>query len=320
LLPGQYAREHQNAWTDAADSFTTAVLVDAAMRGTEQARGRHGVQYVWYVDVGSVHDPTVIGIGHSDGGTVHVDRLITFAGSREQPVQMASVEQAIREEARRFPPRTIQVETWQGIASAQRLQRLGLPVELFTPTAKSNSEQWPLLASRLAAGTIVLFPHARLRDELLNLVYEVGASGVRVIDRGKVHQDHAVAVRGVVAQLTAAIGCPHCSDPSCDGLPPFGLHGSPEVDAWVARHPDPDRVVAECPDDALSDTEEAALLPLVDALVDAIEADDREAVAAADAALDVHAESHEGACRDRLRAAVERLRAEIAPELAEAER
>src|SRR5439155_7694995 len=42
---------------------------------------------------------------------------------------------------------------------------------------------------------------------LLNLVYEVGPSGIKVIDKGKVHQDHAVAVRGVVASLgTHAIG------------------------------------------------------------------------------------------------------------------
>lgn len=47
----------------------------------------------------------------------------------------------------------------------------------------------------------MLPPHARLREELRNLVYEVGAQGIRVIDRGKVHQDHAVAVRGVLASL-----------------------------------------------------------------------------------------------------------------------
>src|SRR5262249_28950585 len=46
---------------------------------------------------------------------------------------------------------------------------------------------------------LVLPPHAQLREELLNLVYEVGPTGVRVIDKGSVHQDHAVAVRGVVA-------------------------------------------------------------------------------------------------------------------------
>ncbi len=33
-------------------------------------------------------------------------------------------------------------------------------------------------------------------------MYEVGPQGVKVIDRGRVHQDHAVAVRGVVASLT----------------------------------------------------------------------------------------------------------------------
>jgi hypothetical protein len=40
----------------------------------------------------------------------------------------------------------------------------------------------------------------------LNLCVEVGPTGVRVTDRGKVHQDHAVAVRGVVAQLASRIG------------------------------------------------------------------------------------------------------------------
>src|SRR5439155_18017949 len=70
-----------------------------------------------------------------------------------------------------------------------------------TPTAKNQGEEWPILAQPLANGTLVVPRHARLREELLNLVYEVGPQGIRVIDRGKVHQDHAVAVRGVVASL-----------------------------------------------------------------------------------------------------------------------
>ncbi len=58
-----------------------------------------------------------------------------------------------------------------------------------------------MLAQRLSSRTLVLPPHARLREELLNLVYEVGPSGVKVVDKGKIHQDHAVVVRGVVAML-----------------------------------------------------------------------------------------------------------------------
>ena len=208
LLPGQYACEHQNTWVDAADSFTTAADVDAAMSHgwTEQLAGEAGRLHEAYVDVGTVHDPTVIGIGHEDDGRVYIDRLTTFQGSHEAPVQLATVEAAIRDLAARFRLQTIRVESWQGVAAVQALQRLGLPVTLFTPTAKTNSEEWPVLAQRLSTRTLVLPPHARLRDELLNLVYEVGATGVRVIDRGAVHQDHAVAVRGVVAALTARAG------------------------------------------------------------------------------------------------------------------
>jgi hypothetical protein len=36
---------------------------------------------------------------------------------------------------------------------------------------------------------------------LLNLTYEMGPAGVRVIDRGTIHQDHAVVVRGIAAGL-----------------------------------------------------------------------------------------------------------------------
>ena len=52
----------------------------------------------------------------------------------------------------------------------------------------------------------MLPPHPRLREELLNLVYEVRPQCVGVIDRGRVHQDHAVAVRGVVASLAQQPG------------------------------------------------------------------------------------------------------------------
>jgi hypothetical protein len=55
--------------------------------------------------------------------------------------------------------------------------------------------------AQLSSRTLVLPPQVRLREELLNLVVELGPTGVKVIDRGQVHQDHAVAVRGVCASL-----------------------------------------------------------------------------------------------------------------------
>jgi hypothetical protein len=203
LLPGQFAREHQNQWVDAMDAFAIAADVDHAMgQGwLEVMAGRPGVVYVVTVDLGAVHDPTVIVVGHDEGGTAYIDRIITMQGSREAPVQLAAVEAMMTQLASAFAVARVRIESWQGLASAQALGRLGLPVELFTPTAKAHSEEWPVLAQRLAYRRLILPPHARLREELLSLSYEVGSQGVRVVDRGAVHQDHAVAVRMAVASL-----------------------------------------------------------------------------------------------------------------------
>jgi len=208
LVPAEWARNHANAWVDAADSFTTSEQVDRAMgQGwLEQHEGRAVVQHHAFVDIGLVHDPSVICVAHAEDGLIYVDVLQTYQGSRAQPVRIATLEAALTDLAARFNLTRIRVESWQGAGIAQGLQGLGLPVELFTPTPKSNQEEWPQLAQRLSNGTLLLFPHARLREELLGLTVEVGATGAKVVDRGRCHQDHAVAVRGVVASLGMGYG------------------------------------------------------------------------------------------------------------------
>jgi hypothetical protein len=208
LMPAQFAREHQNLWVDAADSFTSATEVDSAMgRGwAMQHEGEKGRRYRGFVDLGIVSDPTVIALGHEDAGVIFIDLLQTFQGSREQPVQLDAVESALQDLSERFTVDQWRIESWQGVAAVQSLQRAGLPVELFAPTAAAHASEWPILAQRLSSRTIALPRHERLRDELLGLVYEVGPRGVRVVDKGRVHQDHAVAVRGVVASLHGSNG------------------------------------------------------------------------------------------------------------------
>jgi hypothetical protein len=203
LMPAQFAREHQNQWVDAADSFTSAAEVDAAMAHGWMQRpvGEAGRTYEGFVDLGVVNDPTVLALGHVEGTVVFIDVLRTFEGSRAKPVQLADVERAVKDLSDAFQVRRWRIESWQGVGAVQSLQRLGLRVELFAPTAKAHAEEWPILAQRLSSRTIVLPKHERLREELLNLTVDLGPRGVRVIDRGRVHQDHAVAVRGVVAAL-----------------------------------------------------------------------------------------------------------------------
>ncbi len=229
LLPGEFAREHQNAWVDAADSFTSTADVDHAMgRGwIEQPQGRPDCYYVASVDIGYVHDPAVICVAHAEEEMLFVDRLLTFQGSREEPVQMADLETALLDLDRRFNLREVRIESWQGIAAVQSLERAELPVSLFHPTPKAQAEEWPLLHQRLVEKTLVLPNHARLREELINLVYETTRTGVRVVDRGRVHQDHAVTVRMVCGML-------HDEDRPLDGYTAPEVQGTRETSPLIA--------------------------------------------------------------------------------------
>jgi len=202
-MPGQFAMEHQNRWIERADSYTSQVDVDAAM-GTgwvEQLWSCPEPGHVIAVDIGSIHDPTVVGAGHSREGLIYICRLVTLQGSREAPVRMSAIKDTVRALYANRQTGTTKIETWQGIGVAQDLQQELPGVELFVPTPKVHAEQWPLLAQRLSTRTLVLPAHPRLREELLGLSYEVGPTGVRVTDRSAVHQDHAVVVRMLVAAL-----------------------------------------------------------------------------------------------------------------------
>jgi hypothetical protein len=83
LVPAQFAREHQNAWVDSADSFTTTETVDRAMSSgwVEQHDGRAVASYHAAVDIGLVNDPTTIAVAHAEDSCIYVDRLLTFQGS-----------------------------------------------------------------------------------------------------------------------------------------------------------------------------------------------------------------------------------------------
>jgi hypothetical protein len=204
LLPQQYAMEHENTWVDAADSFTSAAEVDAAMGGdwTEDEHGAPGVRYVMAVDLGLVSDPSMIGVASLDQGLVCLNRLVTLQGSREHPVSMQTVERTVVDLAEAFPPARILIESWQGVSAAQSLARLGYPAEISTPSLKSNAEQWGVLNQLLTARRLAVPVHPQLRAELLGLQYEPTATGVRVTG-GAPHQDHAVVVRMLAHALGA---------------------------------------------------------------------------------------------------------------------
>jgi hypothetical protein len=98
----------------------------------------------------------------------------------------------------------VRIESWQGAQLVQRLKARGLVVEEVFPSARLHANEWPMLAARLTSRTLLLPRHERLREELLGLSTELTATGIRVVDRGRVHQDHAVALRLAVGAVGPA--------------------------------------------------------------------------------------------------------------------
>lgn len=206
--PVEYAREHGNTWSDGEDSYATAEQVDRAMgRGWEGSElPEDGRRYHCFVDLGVVHDPTVVAIGHEEpDGMIYVDKLLTYQGSKRRPVDLGLVREELRSLHGLWKLHGLRIESWQGIAVGQDLVRSGVAADVRTPTMTTQHALWSALAVELAAGTLALPPHERLREELLNLRVELRpGGGIKVTDRGKIHQDHALACGGVVEMIVAA--------------------------------------------------------------------------------------------------------------------
>jgi hypothetical protein len=115
------------AGTTARDILLCAVREragrDRRRRGprVEPMRGEANRPYVMFVDLGAVHDPTVIAIGHRQGDAIYIDRLVTFQGSREEPVHPDGRTRDSRTRGT-VSAHDDTIESWQGLAAAQTLQ------------------------------------------------------------------------------------------------------------------------------------------------------------------------------------------------------
>ena len=205
--PVRFSREHLNTWTDGADAFLSADLLEAAFaEGWPEQESAADEDYFAFVDLGLVHDATAIAVTHKRAdGSVALDRLLTFKGTRKEPVRVADVLDAVTALDEQFGLRLVRVESPEGGESlVQSLRGQSVNAETLRPTQKTQQEAWGNLLSLFQNGRLVLFRHERLREELLNLQIKNTPTGFRVFDPGAIHQDHALALAG--ASLAACGG------------------------------------------------------------------------------------------------------------------
>ena len=207
LHPLRYRREHENTWSEGADSFLSHELLEEAYEeGWKPQRERQEGTYYAFVDLGLVHDATVIAVAHRrEDGKAVLDALRTFRGSRSQPVRVNTVVDTVARLSEAFRLELVRVESPEGgEAVVQALHEKGVRAEVLRPTVKTQQEAWGNLLSLFQNMQLVLFRHGELGRELLNLQIKNTPTGFRVFDPGGIHQDHALALAG--AALLASEG------------------------------------------------------------------------------------------------------------------
>jgi hypothetical protein len=238
LHPADYSRFWLCKWTEAAGTWITREMYDAAEVGAEPRSGEQHFTYYGAVDVGLVHDATAIAVCHLDGDRVVLDHLATLQGSRSNPVELSVIEDVVLDLSQRFHISRWIFEAPQAVGSVQRLQqRLGAHrVVSRYPTAETQARLFGGLYQLFANRRLVVFPHEQLKREALNLVTRVVGGRMKVVDSSAVHQDHVVAI-GIAAEQCAA------RKPALIVAPPE----MPQRSTWLSEGQDPQAAAIAAP-------------------------------------------------------------------------
>src|SRR6266566_2391749 len=210
LHPSDYARFWLCEWREVSGSWLSREAFDACVTGAESLAGNPRYPCRGYVDVGILHDPTVLCVGHDEGDArnprIVADTLQTLQGSRSAPVQMEVVEDLVAELTATFGVREWCFESPQAVASVQRLQRRLPSVKVWAryPTADSMGALYGTLYRLVTNQQIILYPHEQLRREALSLAVKTSGGRMKVVESSSVHQDHVVATGGAATLLLAA--------------------------------------------------------------------------------------------------------------------
>jgi len=195
LHPADFAKFWQCQWMESAGSFITQEQYALAETGTEATIGDPKLSYYAGIDVGLVKDATVIAIVHAEGDRVVLDRMVTLQGTATNEVLFTAIEETVLDLSRSFNVRHWLFESWQAVATTQRLQeRLGANrVSHRPPTGPTQGNLWGVFYRLFANHLVTLFPHERLRKETLNLVAKESGGRRVAIGSSAVHQDHCIA-------------------------------------------------------------------------------------------------------------------------------
>lgn len=206
-----------------------------------QTRGARGVAYAAALDVGLVNDRSVLAVVHQEAsGTVVVDRLEVWEGTRDNRVLFADLAEALRRIHRDFNHLTIIIDPWQALNLVETLRAEGLRFEEAKFTSeyrhRIDANLFRLIKDRQLwcfAGT----PESDLlADEMLNLEVELKPGGWRFNHRPGLHDDAWTAVAMAAAAVVVNPPTPPIDPAVARALQRARFYAdAPGTDDWGTR-------------------------------------------------------------------------------------
>ena len=153
LPPAVYEQLYENIWTEPEGDFLDlAVIAAAFVRPGPSLRADLDVYtYIAGLDLGAVHDRTVLAIGHREGDRTALDLMRVWTGRRGAPVDFDAVGAEVLELYREFRF-SLSVDPWQAYELISKLEKQGVDVRPFNFSPQSKTRLASTLLHSLNTG------------------------------------------------------------------------------------------------------------------------------------------------------------------------
>jgi Phage Terminase len=207
LRPNAYLRLIENRFVGSESSFIPIEMWDACC-ADQQVRPLIADPSlpVWIgVDASTKRDSTALAVTAWDHEAKKI-RLVThriWQPSREEPLDFeATVEATLLELADRFDVREVRFDPYQMQATAQRLQRAGLPMVEFPQTVGNLTDASSNLFETIKATGFLAYPDDDIRLAMQRAVAVEGSRGWRITKDKQSHKIDIVVALGMAALAT----------------------------------------------------------------------------------------------------------------------
>jgi len=203
LRPSAYVRMIENRFVSGESSFVPLEWWDRCVRAELRSVIADRALAVWVgVDASVKRDSTAI-VAVTWDSVVKRVRLVwhrIFQPSPDDPLDFqVAIEETLLRLSERFDVQKIRFDPYQLVATAQRLQRAGLPLEEFPQTLDRLTAMGSNLYDLLKAGNLEVYADAELRRAVASAVAKETPRGWRIAKEKASHKIDVVVALAMAA-------------------------------------------------------------------------------------------------------------------------